>query len=859
KTQQWLDVVAGPQTWSFELAEHAPNVYVTAMIIKDPRLESKDAFLPERAFGASSVTVERTPFERMVKLTVPEEMRPATKLKVQLDVGARKGKTYATIAAVDEGILQLTRYESPDPLAMLLSRRALGVTTFDTVGWSLQIPPGGPSGRTGGGDEGDYGAADGSPGRIMPFKPVALWTGIVEVPANGKLEVELDVPLYQGSLRVMATVFDDERMGTAEEEVLVRDPLSVQATFPRFITVTDEVDIPVFVSNLTEKDRVVELYMTSDEYDEPGISRGPDKGSLIELQQDRRVVEVGAGKSTTTIFKARAARASGAATFQVFAKSDELESMAEGLVPFRAAGPLERKTERIPILTSHVGLDKMLEGWEPTSETTNVWLTTHANAEAFDHLRFLVRYPHGCLEQTTSTTRPLLYVFNLLRQVDPSTVARGGSVEKMVMHGVNRILSFQQTSGGFAYWSGGGDVYPWASAYATHLLIDARSLGYDIPQERIDRALGWLEQQAKPDASTAYVHYVLAKAGKGRQAQARRAIESMGSATSGADSESAYLLKAALYLSGDRSFERDLKNPIVDATSANRSLGGSYYSDRRRRGLMLDVFHELFGNDPGGMELVQAVGRDLSGKSNRYTTQELVWGITGLGKWHEKAVEDVADAKLVANGRTIGPASDEAGRSLSWSLARASEYGDLTLQVDKKDEGALFLVVSSEGVRTSPNVKYGGDGLKITRTYRDANGRMIEGDKYHLGDMVYVHVTLQNTSNKVLENIALVDRLPAGWEIENPNLGRSAAPNWTKSQNQWESDHRNVRDDRMEVFGTIKRGETVHLVYVTRATLAGKFHVPTIEAEAMYDPTIWAREKPGSVLITGPWGDELVD
>ncbi|MBA2661600.1 MAG: hypothetical protein H0U74_04855 [Bradymonadaceae bacterium] len=857
----WLDVEAGPHTWTFQLENFAPNVYVSALIIKDPHLESPESFMPERAFGATSMTVERTQFTQKISLSAPKEMRPDNTLVVKLDVGKNEGKSFVTVAVVDEGILRLTGYKSPNPLDTLLARRALGVTTFDTVGWSVQLPQMGESARAGGGDDDDEGQA-GGPGRIMPFKPVAIWSGLLAVPKSGKLDVKLPVPLYQGDVRVMAVVVGPERIGTAQTNVLVRDPLSVQATLPRFLTVTDEVKIPVFVSNLTPNDHLVDVTISASELAEPGLTPNPKASPIIGiLGEQKRQILVASGQSETVVFRARALRSGGAATFEVVASAGDLKSRAEGVVPFRAAGPRERIVTSTPILASSVDLKPMLEGWAPTSESSTFWVTPVPHAQAFDHLSYLVRYPYGCLEQTTSSTRPLLFISNLVRQVDPGAVARGGSIEKMVLSGINRVLSMQHPGGGFGYWHGGSYTSLWAGAYATHMLMDARDQGYEVPRERIEDALKWLASSvtsADNNHSAAYVHYVLAVAGRGNQGQIRRAIQALPAQLTGQHGEDAYLLKAALYLAGDRSFESELKQPGIQAPTEVRNTGYTYYSDRRRRAVILNVFFDLFGNHPGGEALAEAIAKDLSSDrpSRWYTTQEIIWSVTGLGKWYRDSLNSSGKAALVANGRTLEPVETKGRTEMNWALTRASEYDQLHLDVTAQ-EGRLYLMTSSEGVRDKPNARYGGTGLTITREYLNADGTPL-GPKQKLGDLAYVRIQLTNTSPTALTNVALVDRLPAGWEIENPRLGRDTLPNWARNKKLWASDHLNMRDDRLETFGGLKQRETVELIYAARATLAGTFHVPSVEAEGMYDPDVWARAPMGSIEIEGPWS-ELVD
>jgi uncharacterized repeat protein (TIGR01451 family) len=244
-----------------------------------------------------------------------------------------------------------------------------------------------------------------------------------------------------------------------------------------------------------------------------------------------------------------------------------------------------------------------------------------------------------------------------------------------------------------------------------------------------------------------------------------------------------------------------------------------------------------------------------------YNTQELVWGITGLGKWvNAVAGKGVGAGKLTADGQVINPrASKVKTTDKTWSLQRASEYKSLTLDVPDSANG-MWLVISSEGVRPNATYKTGGNGLEISRSYHKLDSTEIapSAGTLQLGDLVFVEIDIENTSSVVIQNIALVDRLPAGFEIENPRLGRTTKPDWVKDEDMWNVDFMNMRDDRIEAFGALVPHQSKKIVYTVRAVTAGKFAIPPIEASAMYDPTLWAREKADTAVIGGPWTGKLL-
>lgn len=855
----WIDVKkAGPVSWTFTPKGFVPNVYVGALLVKDPHLDSKDAFMPARAFATKSVPVRPSRFVREVALAVPREIEPNSVLKVDVDAGSGDGKSWVTVAAVDEGILSLTDFESPDPVDDLFVRRALGVESFETVGWTLLTRPEGTSRQVGG----DGFAAL---GRIQMVKPVALWSGLVELDGDGRATVEIQVPQYRGALRVMAVAVGPERSGSASAQVIVRDPLVLQATTPRFLVGGDRFEMPVFVTNTTAKARDVVVSLDIEDVDMGG-SAGSARGEPpVRLATDKsRSLRLAPGESGTVIFGGEAVRPVGAARFRVSAKSDELRSWDELEVPLVPAGEKDRQLHRVEVAAGTTDLRPLLRGWTPTTERSTFWVTSNPFGDAFDHLRWLIQYPYGCIEQTTSTTRPLLYVRRLIDHVDPTLADKGG-VDALVEHGIRRVLSMQTASGGLSYWPGDTHPVAWGTAYGVHLLLDARQAGYDVPEGALERALDWLDQAVRDEGehryAEAYTQYVLARAGRGRQARIEELLAAYPTTGNvGEAAEQIYTLKAALWLSGDRRWEADLRHPDVSALTDQRIDSWSWYSDRRRRAFMLNVMVDLFGRDPDTQTLANVVADSLRGHSSDwYTTQEVSWGVAGLGKWLKEAASEFSPPELLLGGKPVAATiASEDTSERSWSIYRASEYERAEIRIASKGKGDLFLLVGSEGIRLKSTPRLGGDGLRVERKWLRSDGLPMEaagndGTPLELGELLYSVVTLTNTTSERVSNIALVDRFAAGWEIENPRLGGDQVPEFLQTGTEWSADHMDLRDDRVEVFGALGPNETVTWACALRAVTAGEFTVPPVEAEAMYDPRVWARAPGQKVRIAGPW------
>lgn len=864
---EWRDLVAGKQEWTFTVDKFAPNVYASVLLVKDPRLESKKGFVPSRAFGVRSIRIEPLEFTREVKISAPSEVRSNSRLEVKLDLGELDEPTYVTVAAVDEGILSLTRFQSPNPLDDIFAKRRLGVTTFETIGWNLLLPSG-DTGSTSGGD------GAGGPGRVQPVKPVALWSGLVEVPKNGQATVAFDVPQYRGSLRVMVVGAGKKKLLHGDVNVLVRDPLVLQTTLPRFLTYGDLVEVPVFVTNLSGQAQEISVELEAVPLAVAGV--------LAPEGQDRKVIEVqGAGKKAlslkheangTVIFPIKALRAVGAAQLRVAVSAGELRSEETLDVPFLPAAPRTRTLQRIALEAGTIDLLPYLSGWLPTTERSTFWVTNNPYGDTFDHLKYLLRYPYGCIEQTTSTTRPLLFAAKLIGNVDPALVG-GKTIDQLVMHGVNRVLSMQTPDGGFSYWPGDPRPVPWGTAYGLHMLIDAQKLRYPVPEERIKEALDWVERELNLGFENnsrdwyygrdgeAYLHYVLALSGRGKKAKMQKLLDDLVKKPDphGEIKEQIYMLQAGLYAAGDHRYEKELKTPDLSALRTERINSWSFYSDRRRRGFMLSTYVDLFGPLPTGEPLANLVAEGVRGQSSGwYTTQELAWSLTGLGKFVGDLASTFDPAELYANGKKIGPQSvevtkEEAKSDRTWSLYRSSEYRSLELKnPGAKDGKKLYLILSSEGIKPEARYETGGSALRLERAYFTPTGEPIGAD-VELGALIYVVVTIKNQTGDRIQNVALVDRFPAGLEIENPRLGRGGAIDWIDQESLFVPDYLNIRDDRLEVFGAVEPRAEKKVVYALRAVSAGKYVGPPVEAEAMYDPSVWAREA-GSVLnIRGPW------
>jgi alpha-2-macroglobulin len=461
-------------------------------------------------------------------------------------------------------------------------------------------------------------------------------------------------------------------------------------------------------------------------------------------------------------------------------------------------------------------------------------------------------------------TRPLLYVSNLVQDIDPDLVAEG-PVETKVQAGIDRLVSMQTPSGGFGAWPGDTEPLLWGTAYVVHLLHDAKALGYKVPERSLADAIDWLDRNAGTDGgykfhgtTPGYVYYVLARVGKPHSATAIAMIQALPAAPSadGSVEENRMLLQAAVQTAGDHRYAKQLENVDLSPITEVRHNDWTYYSDLRRRGLTLAVFHELFGAKPAGIPLADLVADRLSSKPGGYwVTNEIMWGVTGLGKFVQDPPKGLAPPKLSWDGKAIPLAKTRAGKdgSWTWQVTGAASAKSLVVTVPAGAGDRLSLVASTEGVQPSRQLQVGGNGLTLKREVLDGTGSAADLLRHDVGDLLFVRLSLSNDTSAVMENVALVDPVPAGWEIENPRLGRGSVPDWVDADGLWTLEYMDLKDDRFQAFGKLEQGQTASVVYAVRAVTAGTFALRGASAEAMYDPRYWARTAAWTARVRADW------
>jgi len=815
-----------------------PNVYVTATVVRSA--DDLVAGEPGRAFGAVPLAVDRTSNRLPVEVEAPEEIRPETSLEVTVDAspGAR-----VTVAAVDEGILQLIAQPTADPFSFFYRKLALGVATYDL--FALLLPEI-EDGASAGGGAAQAGMAQyvGTQG-IRRVEPVALWSGVLTADGDGRVTTTFEVPRFQGALRVMAVALDGRTFGSTDVAVRVRDPLVLLPTAPRVLATGDRVELPVTVRNDSGREGDLEVTFEA-------------TGAASAVGETTRTVRLADGRETTVYFEAAAAEELGgaaeAAIFRFRAAGLGESTRAEETVPVRPALPPVRTEDAGAVRETTLELPAVpADRYRPATVTRDLHLGPVPLVSFTGHLGNLLRYPYGCLEQSVSRAFPLLYLGDLARTLDPELFEKEGDTPAFyVQQAIRRVTDLQVYDGGFSLWPGGDVAHPWSSVYATHFLVEARRAGFPVDDFVVDGALDYLGGESRAQGSygseqlarLVYALYVLARADRpdpGTMDFLRERHREAMSSTSRA------LLAAAYAGMGDPRSARELAARIDAEDRVARQTGGNFASTLRNRALLLLALLDAVPDDPRIPDLVQRLARE-GRRVTRWTTQETAWVFLALGELYRRQEEKPAYAGTVTSGgRKVADVDDEpvtlsdVGSGAITVRMRAAEPGE------SYEPGSAFYSLVTRGIPTEESFRPRSEGLEIERRLLTREGRAADLTAVEQGDLLVVKTRVRSVSGPV-ENVVVENLLPSGLEVENPRLSTTETLPWVTDANAAPA-YLDLRDDRILMFLDLPADSWQTTYALVRAVTPGTFRMPPAHTEAMYDPALSA---------TGPLGELVV-
>jgi uncharacterized protein YfaS (alpha-2-macroglobulin family) len=812
-------------------AEYKPNVYVTLQLIRS--IKSLEKRAPVRAFGTIPLQVDCTAHKLQVDIKAADEVRPKQPLVVQVQLGHASERTYLTLAAVDEGICQLTNYETPNPVNFFYGKRSLNINSYDLYGMILpEVEPIKPKSAPGG-----DAAVDGArkrnlnPVAVKRVKPLSLWSGLVKADRNGRARIKLNVPQFNGTLRLMAVAAGGADFGCAQKKITVRDPIVISPTFPRFVAGSDQFTVPVAVFNGTGKAGDFQLTLTTDG---PVALISANQQNLFLKNREEKLV----------YFDMRAQNALGKVAFTLQAQGNRRTCEVKEELPVRPAVPLTHELKSGSITMKTPLNITPAACWLPGTASYQLTLAPFPSLKFAGSLQYLLTYPHGCVEQTASKLFPLLY-FDELARATQSAVFKGGNADYYLNEGIAKLEAMQLREGCFAYWPGETYSNEWCSVYASHFLVEARKAGYAVSDRVYDQMLKYLQTLVKVgDNSTerlqtrVYALYVLSLAGK-PQLSMMAYIKSF-TMPKLVDYSRAQLAAAYCY-AGDRNTARQLMPATFTVANGTRQSGGNLNSPIREDAIILGALADLNPRDPSVYKIVSRLSR--SAKPGYWgTTQENAFALMALGKIYKQKSAGDYHGEVWANHLKIATFDNK--RILDLKDAR---LGKGPIQVKISGQGECYYHLQSSGVAASHQIKEYSQGIQVSREYLDRHGNPINQTAIRQGDLIVAHLTIEPLQNH-LENLAIVDLLPGGLEIDNPRLANSGSLTWIAQKNLTPS-YMDIRDDRLVLFVSLKKRGKYDFYYALRAVSCGEFILPSVKAECMYEPELSSYASGGRISI----------
>ncbi|WP_158546174.1 alpha-2-macroglobulin family protein [Adhaeribacter pallidiroseus] len=795
-----------------------PTLYITATALRPV----KDNSLPltvARGFKPVTITQKSTKLE--VAITAPETSRSQRTQQIKVNTAPN---AEVTLAVVDEGILQLKDYQTPNPYNFFYQKRALEVNAYDL--YPFLFPEFTGKRSSFGGDGYDLEK------RINPLtskrvKLVAQWSGHLKTNSNGEATVKVNIPQFSGALRVMAVAYKDNAFGSSEKTVRVADPVVISTALPRFMSPKDTILVPVTLSNTTTRSATAssDLDVT---------------GSLRVVGTTSQPANLAGNSEARVMYKVVAANTIGQAAITVNVKALGESFRNRTDITVRPAASLTKITGSGSLNNTATADIKATHDFLPTSVASRLVISKSPLTQFTDDITYLLQYPYGCLEQTVSTAFPLLYYSDLARALNQDRQTRTFNPNYLVQEAITKIEAMQQYDGGFTYWPGQTDTHWWTSTYATHFLLEAKKAGYPVNATVLSKVLVYLQRKVKGRAMEEYrfydakrqvqskfiaAHeityslYVLSVAGKTDWAtmnyyKAKPDLLAL---------DEKYVLASTYALSGNRESFNQLLPPAFTGQTSVRALDGSFYSAMRDRALSLNSLLEADPDNPQ----VGILARHLSGelRSNRwFNTQERAFALLALGKLSRRG-QGNATAKVYQNGKLIASFT---GRPLT--ITNKLNQGNLSIR--GSGQGTLYYFWDVEGISQSGSYKEEDSFLQVRKTFLDRNGNKITGNLFRQNDLVVVRLALQTQDGRSIPNVAITDLLPAGFEIENPRLSSERELTWARDLSV--PDHIDIRDDRINIY-TTATAKPKYFYYQVRAVSPGTFQMGPVGADAMYN------------------------
>jgi len=824
------------------------DIYISALCFRPA--ESEELITPKRAVGVIHLPLNREKRELDLSLEAPKEVSPQDKLQVKLKLKQKRKKAYVTLAAVDVGVLNITGMKSPRPFEWFFAKRGYNVLSYDIYNKIIETVHGKQAKIRFGGD------ADVRPGGKRPetkVEIISLFQGPVGFDSKGEASIGLDLPNFNGRLRLMAVAFTKDDFGSAEKEVQVAAPIVTQLSTPRFLAPGDRAEFSLDVHNLSGEKRDIQLELKA----ESPLSLSKGQQNFVLKEQEKTVLS----------FPVQAEKAFGSSRIKLVLKSKDFRLTRDWTLGVRPGYPGVTRKKAVLLSRIKGGQAKeslriegnLTEDIMPSTLEADLKLAPVPAINLKNALQGLIKYPYGCLEQVTSRAFPLIYARSqTLKELNLPGLGPDKRVD-LLRKGIERISSMQKPTGGFGQWSKDSREAPWLTVYAADFLLYARAEGLEVSQDRLEKALKRVEEyflQGPPIdnnlrdgqnydfAVRSYAGYVLSRLNRASLGTLRTIFDNHKQDC--LTRLPLIQLGIALNRMGDSKLGNEALTAALNMQPDKQASWSIYGSQLRDTALGLALLLEHGIEDNRIYELMYHLQDQLRKREYLSTQEKFALFKVGIMLKKKKDKKWTAKVRIGSEEKRI----THKGAIIFEPDLKKIQKG---IEISPLGNGTLFANALVSGyTKTAPEKEE--SGMRIERTFYDLEGQVLDKREFHIGEMILVRLDLR--AEERIPDALAVDLLPAGLELENQNLRHSlqvtelqigGTPVW-KFMQQVPIEHQEFRDDRYVCALNMRPEQEYSIFYLVRAVTPGRFILPPPLAESMYRPKIRAVGEVGGEL-----------
>jgi uncharacterized protein YfaS (alpha-2-macroglobulin family) len=818
---RWIETKKGENKLSIDAtADMTPNIFVNVTLLQPHSQTIND--LPIRLYGIIPIGIEnpKTHLEPVIEMA--NEIEPGQEVKIKISEKSKRKMTF-TLAMVDEGLLDITRYKTPEPWNKFYAREALGVKTWDLFDDVMGAFGSRIERILAVGGDAELRAKEDDP-RANRFKAVVKYFGPITID-GGSHELKFTMPQYIGSVKVMVVAGYEGAYGNTDKAVPVRKPLMVLATLPRVLGPDEKVKLPItlFTQDKKLKNVRVEVKVA---------------GAVSLAGESTRSIVIPPSGDLTIDFDLNVKSETGIGKVTVIATSGNIKSTDEIEIEVRNPNTPVTQVSEMFVEAGKSWNSAIIPVGVAGSNSSTLEVSSIPPINLGYRLRYLIEYPHGCIEQTTSSVFPQLYL-DVVKELTDSEKSR---TKNNITRGIERLKLFIARDGGFGYWPGYQDSDQWGTTYAGHFLLSAIDKGYFVPDDMIKRWKKYQKNKAaewrsnlhagyyNTDLIQAYRLYTLALAGVPELGAMNRLRELKETTL-----QAKWMLAAAYAKAGQPEAAQALVANLTMQIKPYQEMSDSYGNDLRDKAIILETLVRL-NEKAKAFELVREISKSLSNQNYWMSTQTVAYCLKSIGQFVASEKRGGLAFTYTYNGKSINASSQLPLAQIPLEIKGVQKN---SISLTNSSNAGLFIRIINTGTPSRGNEEAQQSNLVVSTSFTDSKRNAIDVTKLEQGTEFYATVTVKNPGLRgTYENMALAQVFPSGWEINNLRLTDDEGTEKTDR-----GDYQDIRDDRVYTYFSLGAGRQRTFRVSLTASFSGTFYLPGVSCEAMYDHSVSAKEK----------------